>query len=164
MGFVNRYVFTLNKLQDCLEIMIVPGFWFPKQQCCQGDVCSCRMLIVGAEICFICLIFLPWNGDSYKDAGAGSSDDNICCHRICSHTSSKSQTMYLKTLFCKIEFLQTGATLLICLLYLFQAHSQPYKLSCFIFLSLQELYVNSTIRICSVSPILFPSINSLKRK
>lgn len=79
----------MNFKNVCLEIKIVPKFWFHKWQCCEMFV-PVEMLVVGTEICLICLIFHPWNGDSYKDAETGPSDDNICCHRLCSHITSRS--------------------------------------------------------------------------
>jgi hypothetical protein len=36
-----------------------------------------EMFVIGTDMYFICLTFLPWNGDSYKDVDADHYDDTL---------------------------------------------------------------------------------------
>jgi hypothetical protein len=57
--FVNRFISTLNELQDSPsgDSDCVISF---------SNSSIVTEIIIPVEI-FICLTFLPWNGDSYKD-------------------------------------------------------------------------------------------------
>jgi hypothetical protein len=103
--------------------------------------------------------------DSYKDVDAGPSNDNICYHRLCSHITSKSQTMYLKTLFCEMEFLLTGAMLLLLSMIFISGSKSATQTVMFHFsLTSRAVCEQYYMYLFSFPSFVFPSIPSLRRK